>query len=105
MKKVLKSTIAVFTFVFVVFGVTGCGEDKGLVGVWKHGSFAYVFEEGNTGYYKVGDNKMKFKYEDDGKKVKITYNSNTTGSTYEYKIEGKKLIIKDSFGNNVEYTK
>lgn len=104
MKKVFKSIVVVFTFVFVVLGVTGCG-DKGLIGTWKHGSFAYVFEENNTGYYKVGDTKMKFKYEDDGKKVKITYTGNTTGSTYEYKIDGKKLIIKDSFGNNVEYTK
>ena len=104
MKRILKSLLVVFVFVFVLVGVTGCG-DKGLIGTWKHGNYAYTFNDNNKGYYSVGSTKMNFKYEDDGKKVKITYDGNTTGSTYEYKIDGKKLIIKDSFGNNVEYTK
>jgi len=104
MKKIFKNLLVVFAFAFVLVGVTGCG-DKGLVGSWKHGSFIYTFNEDKTGDYSFGDAKMKFKYEDDGKKVKITYVGNTTGSTYEYKIDGKKLIIKDSFGKDVEYTK
>ena len=48
---------------------------------------------------------MKFTYEDDGKKVKILYNGNTIPGTYEYRIDGNKLIIKDSFGNDLEYTR
>lgn len=104
MEKKFKGLLVIFAFAFILVGITGCG-DKGLVGTWKYGSFAYTFNDDNTGYYDVAGTKMKFKYEDDGKKVKITYNGNTTGSTYEYKIEGKKLIIKDSFGNNVEYKK
>ena len=46
---------------------------------------------------------MKFTYEDDGKKVSILYNGNTVASDFEYRIEGDKLIIKDSFGKDVEY--
>ena len=104
MKKLLKGLLVVCAFVFVLVGVTGCG-DEGLVGSWKHGSFVYTFNKDKTGNYSFGNNKMKFKYEDNGKKVKITYDGNTTGSTYEYKIDGKKLIIKDSFGKDVEYTR
>ena len=104
MKRILKGIVVVFAFVLVLVGVTGCG-DKGLVGSWKHGSFVYTFNDDNTGDYSFGNAKMKFKYEDNGKKVKITYDGNTTGSTYEYKIDADKLIIKDSFGKDVEYTR
>ena len=46
---------------------------------------------------------MEFTYKDDGKKVSILYKGNTSPLELEYKIEGKKLIIKDSFGSDVEY--
>jgi hypothetical protein len=48
---------------------------------------------------------MNFTYDDDGSKVKILYKGNTIPGTYEYRIDGKKLIIKDSFGSDVVYQK
>lgn len=100
----IKGLLTLVVIVISVFCLTACGESS-LVGSWKKGSFVYTFNNDKTGDYSFGNTKMKFKYEDDGKKVKITYTGNPTGSTYEYKINGKKLIIKDSFGKNVEYTK
>ena len=48
---------------------------------------------------------MNFTYEDKETEISILYNGNTTASTLEYKIEGKKLTIKDSFGSDVVYIK
>ena len=48
---------------------------------------------------------MEFTYEDNGEQVEILYTGNTVAGKYKYRIEGKKLIIKDSFDNDVEYTK
>ena len=58
-----------------------------------------------TGSYTAGGTEMKFTYEDDGEEVTITYEGNTKSSIYSYKVEDNKLIIKDSFGNEVEYLK
>ena len=81
MKKIFKNLLVVFVFVFVIVGVTGCG-DKGLVGSWKYRDYIYTFNEDKTGDYSFGNTKMKFKYEDDGKKVKITYDGNTVWANY-----------------------
>ena len=48
---------------------------------------------------------MEFTYKDNGKAVEILYTGNTDASTYEYKIDGDMLIIKDSLGNDVKYKK
>ena len=89
-----------------ILTLAGCNkQSKSIVGSWKHDNYTYTFKEDNTGNYDIGGKKMKFTYQDDGKKVSILYTGNTTGSTYEYRIEGNKLIIKDSFGNDVEYIK
>ena len=48
---------------------------------------------------------MEFTYKDKGEEVEILYKGNTMANTFKYRIEGKKLIIKDSFDNDVEYTK
>ena len=106
MKKVLKSIVVVFAFVFVVFGVTGCGEDKGLVGTWVYESgsgYIYTFNEDKTCAYEMAGAKMECTYEDDGTKVTILYKGNTDASTYEYKIDGDTLTIKDSLGKDVIY--
>lgn len=81
---------------------------KGLVGTWEYtrgsgSSYAYTFKDDKTGAYSVYGTEMPFTYEDNGTTVTILYNGNTAASTFEYKIEGDKLIIKDSFGSDVEY--
>ena len=106
----MKKTLALIIALFVlggVFMVTGCEkkDSNSIVGSWDHSGFVYTFNKDKTGSYDALGNKMNFTYEDDGKKVSILYTGNTAASSYEYKIEGKKLIIKDSFGNDVEYTR
>ena len=102
MKKIILGLLVIVG----ILTLTGCNKNKNsIVGSWKHGEYTYTFKEDKTGNYAVGNNKMEFTYEDDGKKVSILYKGNTTASSYEYNIDGNKLIIKDSFGQDVEYTK
>ena len=91
------------TFMLVL---TGCEGEKGLVGKWAYGSFVYTFNADKTGTYDMGAaTPMKFTYEDRGDKIAITYEGNTEPLVLEYRIEGKALIVKDSFGLEVKYDK
>lgn len=92
--------------------MSGCNErhksekvDSSIIGSWEHSGYVYTFNKDKTGSYDANGAKMNFTYEDDGVQVSILYDGNTSASDFAYKIEGKKLIIKDSFGNDVEYTK
>ena len=110
MKKRAVALLAVAVLVLACFAAGCGGGSKGIVGSWagdgSYSSFVYTFKEDGTGSYSVAGAEMKFKYEDNqGKSVKITYDGNTTGSTYEYRIDGNKLIIKDSFGSEVTYVR
>lgn len=105
MKRTFKCLLGVFIILVGTFALTGCGKDNGLVGKWTHGDYVYTFNNDKTGSYEYGSNKMKFTYKDNGKKVSILYDGNTNSNDFEYRIEGKKLIIKDSFGSDVEYIK
>lgn len=73
-----------------------------LVGVWKHGSYAYTFNEDGTGDYGEG---FEFTYVDNGDTVTITYNESGAENEFKYSISGDKLLIEDSFGEEIEYTK
>lgn len=109
MKKVCLLITLVLVMIASLFSLAGCGKDSNkkdensIVGSWEHSGYVYNFNADKTGSYEVFGNKMNFTYEDDGSKVSITYKGNTIPGTYEYKIDGKKLIIKDSFGNDVIY--
>ena len=105
--KILKKLLLVIVVLVGAFALVGCGNTKSIIGSWKYkdGGYTYTFNKDKTGSYTIGSTVMKFTYEDDGKKVSILYEGNTIASEYEYKIDGKKLIIKDSFGSDVEYIK
>lgn len=106
-KKILFGLVALIAVVTLV----GCGsksEDKGLIGSWEYkdySGYVYTFNEDKTGSYSAFGTEMKFTYEDNGKEVTILYDGNTDASTFEYKIDGKELTIKDSFGSDVVYVK
>ena len=104
MKKMIYSFAFIALLVVGLFAITGCGK-KGLVDSWETSGYTYTFNEDKTGSYSYGSTKMAFTYEDDGKTVSILYTGNTIASSYEYKIDGDKLIIKDSFGSDVIYTR
>ena len=106
MKKILLGLLVIVSVIFL----TGCNQKEKetknpLVGSWSHGSYTYTFNEDGTGKYSYDSRFMEFTYEDKGNEVEILYHGNTNSNTFEYKIEGKKLIIKDSFDNDVEYIK
>ena len=107
----MKKILIVIALVLAATILTACGKKEEtkkslIIGSWKHTSgYVYTFNEDMTGSYSYGDSKMEFTYEDDGKKVTILYTGNTAASSYKYKVEGKKLTIKDSFDNDVIYIK
>lgn len=109
MKKIVLTIIMVSMLIVSVFALTGCGEkkeeEKGLIGKWGHSSFVYTFNNDKSGEYDVAGRIMKFTYEDDGEQLSILYEGNTSPTVLKYRIDGNKLIITDSFGSDVEYTK
>lgn len=112
MKKVLLSILLACVLFASVFALAGCGNknsdksDKApIIGSWNHSGYVYTFNEDKTGSYEAFGRIMEFTYEDDGNQVRILYKGNTVPGTYEYKVDGDKLIIKDSFGSDVIYKK
>ena len=105
MKKSLLTISLVLVAVLLL--VVGCGKKSSnpLIGSWDHSGYVYTFNEDKTGNYEFSGTKMEFTYEDDGTTLSILFEGNTSPMELEYKIEGKKLIIVDSFGSDVEYTK
>ena len=111
MKKLLVTLGLIIMLMASVFALSGCDKNnnkkdqKPIVGSWEHSGYIYTFNDDMTGSYTVYGTAMNFTYEDDGSRVKILYKGNTVPGTYEYRIDGKKLIIKDSFGSDVVYEK
>lgn len=105
--KRIVTVVLIALMAFVTLTLTGCGKEKkaGLVGSWDYSGFVYKFNEDKTGSYSVYSTEMPFTYEDKGDKVSIKYENATVASEFEYRIEDNKLIIKDSFGKDVVYTK
>ena len=79
--------------------------DNPLVGTWKYDgsslNYTYVFKADGTGTYFGED----FTYTVDGNKLSILREGNTAPFETEFSIEGNKLIIKDSFGDDTIYIK
>ena len=101
MKKILLAVAVVFASVLLL---TGCGKKVDpIVGTWVYGSgsYEYVFKEDGTGSYAGRD----FTYEIKDDQLSILYKGDTAKYETTYKIEGKTLIIKDSFGSDVKYEK
>ena len=105
----MKKTIYGIALVMLLVLVVGCGKKEGLVGKWRADGYSvdyyYIFNEDKTCAYEMAGARMECTYEDDGKAVTILYTGNTDASTYEYKIDGDTLLIKDSLGNDVKYVR
>lgn len=106
MSRIIKRVLFVLVIMIGITVLAGCGKVKNkLVGSWDHEGYVYTFKSDKTGNYSLYGGKMDFTYEDDGEKVSITFEGNTSSMVLPYKIEGKKLIITDSFNNEVIYTR
>lgn len=89
------------------FLIVGCGMTKSnvLVGKWVNGNFTYTFKNDMTFTYEAGNSVMKGTYEVKGDKLSVLYKGNTESFDTTFIIEGKKLTIKDSFGEDAVYTR
>ena len=107
MKKNILIIGIILILVASIFILTGCEESKteGVIGKWEYSSFVYTFNEDKTGTYDALGTTMNFTYEDDGSKLSILYTGNTSPLELNYRLDGNKLIITDSFGEEVEYIK
>lgn len=107
--KKLLSVLVIAIMAIAALTLTGCENKKNsapsLIGSWDHSGYVYKFNEDKTGSYSAYSTEMKFTYEDKGDKVVISYEGTTSPNEFGYRIEGNKLIIKDSFGEDVVYTK
>lgn len=77
-----------------------------LIGSWESKELrgaVYVFEEEGKGYYSFFGATKGFDYVDNGDSVKIHYIGDYAASLFKYSIEGKTLVISDSFGNLNDY--
>lgn len=106
----MKKLLLFGTLLVAVVFMSACGNSNSIVGTWnyyKDGNTStdiyYTFDKGNTGSYTYSGNSRKFKYEDRGTKVVITYDGDTASSEFDYTIDKGILTIKDSFGSDVTY--
>lgn len=109
MKKTLLSIVLIVMLLATIFVLTGCeNTEEGIIGSWSTtysgAEYIYTFNKDKTGMYSYGKTSINFKYEDNGSELSILYDGGTTpGGSYKYRIEENKLIVKDSFGKDVEY--
>ena len=81
-----------------------------LFGKWNAEGSSWYYDftsdtEGLYGYHydSIDYPAQKFTYVDNGDHLTITYEGFTTGMDLNYRLEGNKLIVTDSFGTDVTY--
>lgn len=101
----MKKILYVIGIIASICLLVGCGKKEEkitIVGTWSYDSlYTYVFNADGTGDYSG----MNFTYTVDGDKLSILYEGNTDSFETTYRIEDNKLIIKDSFDEDVVYTR
>ena len=116
MKKTVKNLSLVFIAMFTVIILVGCSNskiDSKVIGTWNYDTdglnSTYVFNKDATGEQtiKVGENssKNKFTYETKEGKILITFENDSDVFEYKYRFEGKNLVLKDSFDEELIYKK
>ena len=110
----MKKFFSFLLLLVATLALVGCGDKEKkeekikdpLIGQWAYDSrYIYTFNEDRTCSYDALGTVMKCTYTVEGDKLSILYEGNTDPFETTFKIEGKTLTIKDSFDNDVEYTK
>ena len=77
-----------------------------LVGSWAYEedlNFVYTFNANGTGTYTIHGEVLNLTYQDNG--TSVDYEMGGVPGSFEYTISGNTLIIKDSAGEDVKYTR
>ena len=103
MKKFLFGTI----LLLILLLTTGC--QKTIVGKWKSvdakTEYYYYFNSDKTCSYEMSVARLDCNYEEDDNKLTILYDGNDNPSYFEYRFEGKTLIITDATGRDNKFIK
>ena len=102
MKKTIIGGVLLLVGVLLLTGCTGEKKNT-IVGKWALDNFVYTFNEDKTCEYNAAGTIMKCTYETDGDKLSILYDGNTVPFETTYEINGNKLNVKDSLGNDTIY--
>ena len=116
MKRILVSLLSLV----LCFSIVGCAKKSTIIGTWKQNSdsqysFEFEFKEDNSGTWSliVGTTKQSkdFDYKIDENKIYVTYEPSEeddkdekTNYTYEYKLDGNTLTLKDETGEENKLT-
>ena len=88
---------------------TGSGDANAdpIVGSWEYesGGYTYTFNADGTGNYDAAGTVMNFTYTTEGDTLSILYDGNTAPFETQYSIDGDKLNVIDSLGNDTIYIK
>ena len=103
----MKKYYLIVVLFLVLFLTTGC--EKSIVGKWKaidvDNEYYYIFNKNKTCSYEMTFARLDCTYEVDGEKLIILYKGNEKANTFEYRFDGKTLIIKDDTGKDNKFTK
>ncbi|MBR6532788.1 hypothetical protein IKT64_03445 [Candidatus Saccharibacteria bacterium] len=100
------AAVAVVGIIVAVVLIINANRSK-LIGKWlyEYGTWGYNFIDDDDGEYSVGEYSQKFTYKDNGDSVTIRYEGSDVDMTLNYRIEGDKLIVTDSFGSDTVYNR
>ena len=105
----MKNKILIIVASLIVFSmllITGCVTKLNpIVGTWDYDGFVYTFNKDKTGTYDLMGQVINFTYEAKDDVLQITRTDETEPYEMQYRIEDNKLIVKDSFGEDVTYIK
>ena len=103
----MKRYYLIIVVFLVLFLTTGC--EKSIVGKWKstdtENQYYYIFNSDKTCSYEMDVARLDCTYEVDGEKLIILYKGNENTNTFEYRFDGKTLIIKDDTGKDNKFIK
>ena len=88
--------------------LVGCDKqekESKFVGTWKHEDQEYTFNKDNTCLYKSKTIQTKCTYEINGYQLSVFYKAKIERLDTRYRFENNKLIIKNNFEEDVEFTK
>ncbi len=127
-RKIIGAIALILCAMITVFCFTACGGGNGsgakaddttaateatteepkssLIGTWEKSedNSVFTFNPDGTGTYSMGDNSLKFTFEDKGSEMVMKIDTVGTQNV-KYSIEGNKLTMTDEAGVTVEYTK